>query len=227
MRIVCYFINYNDSFYIPFFAKHYFKFCEKIIMYDQHSTDGSRELAESLGIEVRTFGNHQLNDQAYLEVKNHCWKEQRGKGVQYVIVVDGDEFVFIDHLRGTAPKVTGYNMVSDKLPVDDITEIRTGAYSESYSKQAIFSPDQISEIDYIHGCHKNRIKGNVTVDGHCRLLHYRMIGGVQRLIDRHAVYRARLSAFNRKHKMGHHYDGDAQAKRNEWELLKNEVEHLF
>ncbi len=227
MRIVCYFINYNDSFYIPFLAKHYFKFCEKIIMYDQHSTDGSRELAQSLGIEVREFGTSEINDQHYLNIKNECWKEQRGKGINYVIVADADEFVCIDNLQGSAPKVTGYNMISETLPQDDILEINEGAYSESYSKQAIFSPDEIQEINYIHGCHKNRMQGNISTEGNCRLLHYRMIGGVQRIIDRHAMYRARLSSFNKKHNMGFHYNASDENKKNEWLILKNESKPLF
>ena len=112
MRIVVYFINFNDSFYIPFLAKHYGAFCQKIIMYDNHSTDNSVAIAISLGIEVRLFGQFgQLNDQHYLDVKNHCWKEQRGHA-DYVIVVDADEFVCIGNLIGSAPKVTGYDMMS-------------------------------------------------------------------------------------------------------------------
>lgn len=196
-------------------------------MYDQHSIDGSRELAANLGMEVRTFGGSELNDQHYLNVKNHCWKECRGKGIDYVIIADADEFVCIDDLKGSAPKVTGYNMISETLPVIDILEINTGAPSVDYSKQAIFSPDKITEIEYVHGCHKNRIKGNVTTDGNCRLLHYRMIGGVDRIIERHAMYRSRLSMLNKRHKMGFHYSHSDDAKRNEWQVLKNESSTIF
>lgn len=227
MRIVFYFINYNDSFYLPFLAKHYFKFCERIVMYDQHSTDGSRELALSLGMEVRLFGGPDLNDQDYLTIKNECWKECRGKGVSYVIVADADEFVFIDDLRGTAPKVTGFNMVSEKLPINDITEVNTGAPSKDYSKQAIFSPDHIEEINFLHGCHRNRIRGRVTSEGNCRLLHFRMIGGVDRIIERHAMYRARMSELNKRHGMGIHYTHTDTAKRQEWQALKDESKVLF
>lgn len=227
-RIVCYFINYNDSFYIPFLAKHYFRFCEKIVMYDQHSTDGSRELAISLGMEVRTFGTaHELNDQHYLAVKNHCWKECRGKGIDYVIVIDADEFICIDNLEGSAPVVEGFNMIADHLPERDILEIKTGAPSIHYCKQAIFSPDNIQEIDYVHGCHRNRIKGFVTRTGKCRLLHYRMIGGVDRIIERHAVYRSRMGEFNMKHKMGIHYMNNDDSKREEWQQLQSISSILF
>lgn len=229
MRIHCYFINFNDIFYLKFFYDHYSKFCEKLIMYDQYSTDGSRELAASLGIEVRDFGRKGvLNDQWYLDVKNHCWKECRGKGIDYVIVVDIDEFVTVpDGLTGSLPTVKGYNMISENLPVKDIFEINTGEPSESYSKQAIFNPDYIEEINYVHGCHKHYATGNITtnVNTVCFLYHMRMIGGVERIIERHGIYRARMSEFNKKHKMGFHYQHSDNAKRDEWNFLKlNSVE---
>lgn len=204
-------------------------------MYDQHSTDGSIELAKSLGIEVRTFGSPGiLNDQWYLDVKNNCWKECRGKGIDYVIVVDVDEFVTIPEKyiesMSPFPHVQGYNMISEELPVSDVFEIKTGEPSEGYSKQAVFSPDFVTEIAYVHGCHKNNAiipPLNYTGTVGCNLFHYRMIGGVQRMIDRHAIYRARLSGFNKKHKMGFHYEHSDNAKRDEWEYLKSKAVKLW
>lgn len=228
-QITLYFLNWDDSFYLPFIAKHYKKFCQRIVMYDNHSTDGSQELAKWLGFEVRTFGVDHLDDQQYMDVKNNCWKECREGALKtdYVIVCDADEFVFIDKLQGTAPVVVGFNMISDDLPVDDITEINTGAYSVNYSKQAIFDPCQIEEINYIHGAHRNRISGHITTIGHCRLHHFRQIGGLQRILDRHALYRTRMSAFNLKHGMGIHYLYTDQEKEKEWNQLQSEAVKLW
>lgn len=228
MRIIAYFINYNDSFYIPFFARHYLGFCEKVIMYDNYSSDASRSLAESFGFEVRVFGRPGvLDDQHYLDVKNHCWKEQRGKGIDYVIVVDADEFLIIPHpLTSTAPVVLGYNMISERLPEEDMLEINTGAPSESYSKQAIFNPDEIQEINFVHGCHRNNKIGNITNNEVCKLYHYRQIGGVARMLERHAEYRNRMSAFNRKHGMGIHYLHSDEQKMEEWRILSEHAKPL-
>lgn len=199
-------------------------------MYDNYSTDNSVELATSLGIEVRTFGvKGVLDDQHYLDVKNNVWKEQRGKGVDYVIVVDADEFITIPFkLTCTTPKVIGFNMISDKLPTDDIEqEINTGEFSESYSKQAIFNPDAITEINYRHGCHQNGMVGNITNEDTCKLYHYRQIGGVRRMLDRHAEYRIRMSAFNRKHGMGVHYLHTDEEKIKEWNILQSNAKELW
>lgn len=230
MRIITYFINYNDSFYIPFLAKHYSKFCEKIIMYDNYSIDDSVKIAEAHNIEVRTFGvMGVLDDQHYLDVKNHCWKEQRGKVIDYVIIIDADEFVTVSHkLTCTAPTVFGFNMISDKLPVDDMeVEISTGSPSESYSKQAIFNPDAIQEINFVHGCHKNNMVGTITNHDVCKLYHYRQIGGIERLLERHAAYRKRMSEFNLKHGMGIHYLHSDDAKRSEWKILQDNAVKLW
>lgn len=199
-------------------------------MYDNYSIDNSVEIAKQHNIEVRTFGRIGiLDDQHYLDVKNHCWKEQRDKGIDYVIIVDADEFVTISHkLTCTAPTVFGFNMISDNLPVDDIEkEINTGAPSESYSKQAIFSPDAIQEINYVHGCHRNNKIGKITNHDVCKLYHYRQIGGVQRMLDRHADYRKRMSDFNLKHGMGIHYLHTDEQKINEWNILKSNSVKLW
>lgn len=232
MKITLYFINFNDSFYFKFIQRHYGKFCQRIVMYDNHSTDDSVKIAESLGFEVRPFGvPGMLNDQHYLTVKNKCWKEEQGKGVDYVIVCDADEFVVPYRLGGSAPVVNGFDMISETLPNYSIFEVNTGDPSVSYSKQAIFSPDRVEEIHYVHGCHKHNMiampdgegRMPITRDGVCALYHFRKIGGVDRLIKRHEEYRPRLSEFNVKYKMGFHY-GDpkdnpeeiAKAKRADW-----------
>lgn len=227
MKISLYFIQWNDSFYLPFIKEHYAKFCHKIVMYDNHSSDDSVSIAQTLGFEVRTFGQRgQLNDQHYLDVKNHCWKEERGKS-NFVIVCDADEFIIPDKLEGSAPVVTGYNMISENLPENSVIEINTGEYSEGYSKQAIFNPNEINEINYVHGCHRNNIEGNITKEGSCRLLHYRMIGGVERILQKHHEYRQRMSSFNKKHNMGHHYLHEDNQKRVEWDYLKSKAIELW
>jgi glycosyltransferase involved in cell wall biosynthesis len=200
-------------------------------MFDNYSSDNSREIAKKYGFDVRLFGKRgELNDQHYLDVKNHCWKEDRGKGVDYVIVCDADEFVTgPSKYIGPAPSVVGYNMISDFLPKNSVFEIRTGEFSESYSKQAIFNPDAVKEIDYVHGCHKNRM---VILDawekgGPLQLYHYRQIGGVERLLERHQEYRKRMSQFNRKHRMGYHYLATDEEKIKEFEILKQNAINLW
>lgn len=233
MRIVLYFINWNDSFYFPFIKEHYGKFCERIVMGDNNSSDNSVELAKQLGFEVVKFGGDNLNDQHYIDFKNNCWKECTDKGIDYVIVCDADEFVIIPNLKlsEACPECIGYNMISEDLPYKSVFEINTGAYSEGYSKQVVFSPDRTKEINFVHGCHKNNkvLLNKEPWDKRdtVKLYHYRQIGGVQRMIDRHAVYRDRMSPFNNRHKMGFHYHHSDNAKVDEWNYLKTQAVKLW
>lgn len=218
------FINWNDSFYIPHLAKHY-NFCDKIIMFDNYSDDDSVKIAKYLGIEVQEFGiKGQLNDQHYLNIKNHEWKKYRDQ-YDYVIVVDADEFVFIDDLKGTLPKVTGYNMVSNDLPQNDIFEINTGYYDVNYSKQAIFST-KLQEINYVHGCHVCHPVGNKDNSGSARLYHFRDIGGFNRLWKRHEHYMKRMSDVNKRFKWGIHYTSDKETKERDFNIRLSKCEKL-
>jgi hypothetical protein len=216
MVITLYFINWNDSFYLPFIAKHYGQFCHKIVMYDNYSTDESVKIAQSLGFEVRYFGRKgELNDQHYLDIKNNCWKEERSKS-DFVIVCDADEFLCnpTGHKLGKLPSVKGFDMYSNDLSKESIFDIKTGFESVNYSKQIIFSP-LINDINYVHGCHVNKATERTT-PSELTMFHYRSIGGVNRLISRHYDYMKRMSIFNKRYKMGFHYASSQAAKIQEF-----------
>ncbi len=73
MKIHAYFIGWRDLYYLPFEARHYGSFCERLVLYDQNSSDGSKELAISLGFEVRNYGDNEEYDEfKRLEIKNNC-----------------------------------------------------------------------------------------------------------------------------------------------------------
>lgn len=196
-------------------------------MYDNYSTDNSVELANSLGIEVRFFGNPgELHDAEYIKVKDNCWKEARGHA-DFVIVCDADEFLFHPQLieklenykkRGvTLPRIKGFDMISEDLPIDDIFEIKTGFRSSKFNKPIIFNPNLIEEINYNYGSHNHKPRGMIKRSwGSLGLYHYRMIGGYSRLQERHNQYVERLSDFNRRTNFGKEYLEDDEEKREKW-----------
>jgi glycosyltransferase involved in cell wall biosynthesis len=230
-HIICW--NRQDT--IAFTIKHYQQFCGRVIIYDNHSNDFTRDIAESLGAIVKTFGRPgELNDQAYLDVKNNCWK---GSKADWVIVVDDDEILYhpdlVFHLElatvmgSTIFRPQGFNIHSEEMPVESFTEILTGEPNENYSKLCIFNPRKISEIRYNFGCHAARPVGDLVYDkAKLILLHYREIGGVERLINRHREYEKRLSEINRRWNLGHHYTESEEAKRQQWEEFTKRSVHL-
>lgn len=216
MTITAYFIGFQIAETIAFTIRHYSKFCQRIVYYDNFSTDRSREMAEELGAEVHLFGRAGvLDDQAYVDLKNSCWK---GDDSDYVIVCDDDE-ILLHPPHGTGAtifKTQGYGMYSNEMPKENWTEIMTGVPDDQYSKFVIFNPKQVKEIGYVYGCHghQTKPKGNLFWGPTIPLLHYNRVGGVDRLIRRHRMYNERKRGeANLKWNLGHHYQQEEQEKR--------------
>lgn len=201
----------------------YYKQFGRVILYDNYSDDQTREIALQFGAEIQLFGTKgELNDQHYLDVKNNCWK---GSKADWVIVVDDDEILWhynLLHQLSLAKlsgikiiKPQGFNIHSDLMPEESWLDIMTGEPNENYSKLCCFDPT-IGEIKYNFGCHAARPNQPIFYNPEIYLLHYREIGGVERLIERHKQYAKRLSETNRKYNLGHHYTESEESKRQQW-----------
>lgn len=228
MNIEAYIITWNREDIIHLTINHYKSFCSKVVIYDNFSEDKTREIAESMGCEVRLFGKAgELNDQHYLDVKNHCWK---GSKADWVIVCDDDEIIWDEGalLSASIIKTQGYEMFSYDVPGKKWSEVKTGIKNDNYSKLVMFDPKRIKEIGYVYGCHEAKPKGDVVYSSYVYpLYHYRSIGGPDRLIKRHNQYKERLSAINKKWNLGHHYLQSEDQKRREWKESYERSEILF
>lgn len=235
MIIEAYILTWNESDIIGLVIKHYQKFCDKVIILDNHSSDNTCQIAESMGCEVRKFGTQFFDDAENMKIKNNCWK---GSQADWVIVCDADEvlqkyWVLLDYGcpfentwyalkratedRKTIIKTYGWQIMSDSMPKDDLLEITNGYHFSNYSKNIIFSPKHIQEINYNPGAHKCNPIGNVVwSDEMLYVLHYKHIGGVKRTIDRYKAYKKRLSSNNIKNGWGSHYNRSIPSLREEW-----------
>lgn len=229
MKITCYFIGWNIQDSIHLTINHYKKFCQRIVYFDNFSTDLSREIAEQLGAEVKLFGKAGvLDDQAFVDIKNHCWK---GDDSDYVIVCDDDEIVLCppSNTGATIFKTQGYGMYSNTMPEKEWTEIMTGVPDDQYSKLAIFNPKKIKEIGYVYGCHGHQTKphgslfyGSQTIP----ILHYNGVGGIERRLARHRLYNQKeLGEANKRWNLAHHYKQEEKEKRRWYaeQLAKSET----
>lgn len=220
--IDCYIIAWNEEETIHLTIQHYQKFCNRIVLYDNHSTDDTCFIAKKLGCSVKKFGKPgELSDSAYKEVKNNCWKDSR---FQWVIIVDADEILWhhnlknvIDNTKGNIFKTFGWNVFSRDMPVNEWTEITYGHHEPNYSKLVIFKPKEITDINYHIGAHWATPKGQVKyADELLTVFHYRNAGGPERLIKRHEQYRPRMSKENLQRNWGHHYLEDDEIRVKEW-----------
>jgi hypothetical protein len=236
MKIEAFLICWNEIEILPFVIKHYQKFCDKIKIYDNFSDDGSDTYAKSMGCEVIKFGlPGQLNDDFYKEVKNNCWK---GSDADWVIVCDTDELLYLidgdirklllfPSMMPHKPsifKTQGWQITSNAMPLADILEITNGYKFDNYSKSIIFDPKRIQEINFNYGAHRISPVGDIVYSEETLyVLHYRQMGGVNRLIKRYRAYQKRMSPFNRKHGHGIHYLKAEEIIRRNWnrDILKS------
>jgi glycosyltransferase involved in cell wall biosynthesis len=230
MNIHAHIITWNREDSLHLTVNYYKSFCSKIFIYDNFSDDRTREIAEEMGCIVSTFGRAgSLDDGEYLKVKNNCWK---GSDADYVIVCDDDEILLpLNNLINkdvSIYRTEGYDMFSETVPRETWLDCNKGIRNKNYDKLIFFDPNRIKEINYVYGCHEAKPTGDINwSNGAMKLLHYRSIGGVDRLIKRHHEYVSRLSPINKKWNLGHHYSQSDAQKRKEWkESIKN-CETLF
>jgi len=225
-----YTINWNESRILPAFL-HYYRYANRIIVYDNESTDNSIELIKAARREVITFNtNGKFDDETNIILKNTIWKDAREDDVDYVIVQDLDEFLYFPDYPDDIPsalfeykknKITaaickGYNMVcSDKKWNDAISKVKEGKNicfsikygfrSDDYDKPILFNPREIIETNYTIGAHNWSPTGIIKYPSKCPyLLHYKYIGyrySLQNALDK----ASRLSELNIKNGWGIHY----------------------
>lgn len=212
-----YTVCWNEEKFLPFFLEHYGSFCEKIIVYDNESTDSTLDiLSQNSKVEVRTYKTDgKFDDITKNKISNICWKHSRGKA-DYVIVCDLDELLYaktgdiksiLKQTNKTVFHPDGYEMMSENFPLYNkpLREQCKGLPSKYYCKKIIFDPHCIVDINYYPGCHEADPRGFVkTGTSEFLLLHYKRLG-VDYVVNRYRAFEARLSQQNINNKMGLHY----------------------
>jgi glycosyltransferase involved in cell wall biosynthesis len=228
MNIEAHVLCWNEADTIHLTVEHYLNFCQSVIVWDNFSDDGSPDIARSLGAKVKTFGKKGVfDDRSNMDLKNSCWKKSHPGNDRrdYVIVVDADEVLMGNshkyRLRtikdATIFKTQGWNVFSYRMPEQSWYDVTNGIHEENYSKAVIFDPKAITDINYRAGAHVCSPKGRVQwSEETLYLLHYRNVGGPERLVKRHAAYRERFSDENKQRGWGYHCMWEDQKRIKEW-----------
>ena len=170
MRVYVYTICWNESRVIDYFLRHYELIAARIVVYDEDSTDGTREiLTTHRKVELRRFvrSNPDTLELSKIAVQNHCWKEARGLA-DWVIIVDCDEHVFHPRLTAylaeqkhagvTFVPTLGFQMITAQFPEkgEHLATTRTmGVPERNYSKPCVFDPTAIVETNFGGGDRKS------------------------------------------------------------------------
>jgi len=180
VKVNVYAFCFNEERFLPFFLRHYEQFCQRIIVFDNGSTDRSIEIVTShpKGEVVRFDTLGRVREDTFNEIRNHAWKKDRWSVDFMVAVVDLDEFIWHPDMPGllerakatgtSLPRVNGYTMCHPFFPDphDDprpLTEIvGNGSYDACYNKRVLFDPKKIREINFSVGAHYQSPTGEVV-----------------------------------------------------------------
>jgi len=199
---------HNEAPLLPYFLRHYAPLSERVILYDDHSSDGGPSLAQAYAnVTVRPYPGGGLDDLAFVEFAGQAYREARGQA-DWIIWVDADEFVYHPALRSvlagytfqgfTLARTLGYAMWAERFPSGAgqiYDEIKSGVVDPHYAKPVILNP--AVDIAWHAGKH-GLLSGAETVresPAEIKLLHYRHLG--QAYYDgRNARNYGRMSAAN-------------------------------
>lgn len=177
---------YNESRILPFYLRHYSVFADEIVIFDDNSDDGSREimsLCKKVSIrDAPTRGIDEVNRmECYYAIK------RESGDFDWIMFPDIDEFLFAPHgMRETLDRVgrgyniagaRGYNMVGEGIPKDDGRQIyeihKIGVSAPVYGKPIVVKPS--ANIDWVFGRHTVNFSDPISPEM-IKLLHYRYMG---------------------------------------------------
>jgi glycosyltransferase involved in cell wall biosynthesis len=222
MRIFVYTVCRNERVIMPYFLRHYGQFAEQIVVYDDKSEDGTREIVkEHKEVTLRDLAWTGIDDELSLGLWQECKAEALAQGADWVICVDTDELIYhpqlFDVLRQTAQdaiKAEGWQMLSDKLPStyrQIYEEITQGVRDDCFDKTVVFRP--ACDIGWCAGRHFYTGECSVKDDAGLKLLHYRYLGEPY-AAARAAEHGKRLTQNNRSHGWGVHVDPGYQGNQS-------------
>jgi glycosyltransferase involved in cell wall biosynthesis len=254
MRILVQTICYNEEQMLPYFLRHYEQIAEKIIVYDNYSTDFSPVLVDAHPkAELRFFEtDDKSHEPSEVAVKNRA--AENGRDYDWVIVCDMDEFLWHRRLYTaltkyksagiTIPYASYYHMIADEFPETTqqiYDRVRNGF--RGISKHVLFDPAGVDQMNYGPGCHFAAPTGPsivygpnaATWDGSqwiggsrdgLKVLHMRLLG-LEWLIDRFQLLGERKSEYDKKQEFGKQYFLSTEELTRLFDDINGEVTDVF
>lgn len=181
----------NEIKIIPYFLRHYETFADRILVWDDNSDDGTREMLEAHPkVKLLPINLGRIDDDYFV---TDLWPQYKtiSRGyADWVICVDADEFVYhpnilskLEELESQGIKRVmcyGFTMYHQTLPTTAgqiYEEVKLGVADKWSSKIALFTPDL--NMKWSRGRHRyNHLGGNITAmfDTGIHILHFRYLG---------------------------------------------------
>lgn len=235
---------YNEMEILPYCVRYWQRMADRVIVFDNHSTDGSREyLSQFDWITIETFDSDGHNDIIQKQVKEQAYQKYKDE-FEIIIITDADEIFYFSDFRASVALFLSqgcncmstelYALCEDAKPLyDDVLYLHQQCHKFHYqkmnhtpgfereSKFSIFNTKLVDKINMSVGQHyvvtEPQMKlMRVTPDvGFC--LHIdKGFGHLYKFAIRQKM-KDRLSPVNIKYKMGIEYFNDYETLRKEYE----------
>jgi hypothetical protein len=240
VRIDLYTVCWNDADMLGFFFRHYDRFVQRYVVYDDACTDHSLEiLYANPKVEVRRAPLNSNRDSLMLSglhLFESVWKESRGIA-DWVICTDIDEHLYhpdlVAYLNAcgsegvTIIPALGYQMLSETFPQRHqllCQSVTMGAPWVMMNKLGIFSPDEIKDANFAPGRHTARPTGNVFAPARDELLllHYKYLG-LERTQRRHQECASRLRKVELENNWCHKWRWSREQLQEDWKRFEGEL----
>jgi hypothetical protein len=219
VKIWLYCLFGNEQRLMPYFLRHYAQECDRLIMLDGGSIDGTRAIISACPnavIQASPFTNERYDEIEWVNWMSIKYREARFSA-DWVLVVDADEFLYSGIPLSTALsdyrtlygvraiRCQGYQMLSRSFPADNgaqlVDMVTDGIPDRIYNKLAAFDP--MLDVTWSVGRHTAAAPGYEPLQDGLKLLHYRYFGD-EYLTERNRLNYARRSADDIVHNRGYH-----------------------
>lgn len=240
-RVHLYTLCWDEADMLGFFFRHYDPWVDRYVVFDDGSTDGSRErLAAHPKVELRSFTRSDAASfcLSHQVLQNEVWKESRGRA-DWVVVTAIDEHL---HVRGTSMArylatqakqgvtilpALGFDMNHPTMPTDDgllVERVMRGRPRIAFNKLSIFNPDAVRETGFGTGRHRATPIGDLVLPSRDEVMlwHYKHLG-FERNAEREATQAARLGPADLANNLGQHYLWSKEKLRSFWKQMDRET----
>ncbi|WP_238298313.1 glycosyltransferase, partial [Methylobacterium soli] len=239
-----YTVCWDEADMLGFFFRHYDSWVDRYVIYDDGSTDGSRDLlAAHPKVELRRFARVETESfvLSHKALQDEAWKESRGRA-DWVVITAIDEHLA---LRGRAMAAylaeqaergvtlipaLGFDMNHPVMPDDRgllVERVTRGRPRVAFNKLSLFKPEALRESGFSAGRHAAEPAGRLCLPARdAVMLHHFKHLGFARNAAREAAQAERLGAVDRRHGYGQHYLWGAERLRTFWDEMERESRDL-